>query len=208
MPTLNPNPDFRDPELEKSMLSERGSIEAIDPLNAAPPGHSLTDNPGKASWERPPIYSDPEKAFDFVAEKIQKPDVEDNFLKLIMSGTPIEAIVITIAFAGFTQGYWTPDVAEMLKPPLVLHFIGLAVENEIRATVFNEDPEDTLNKTQISDEDTIAMMKENRPDLFNDFMLKLDAAEQAGDISEEQPMEPFSAEREEEDSFLTLEEEA
>jgi len=209
MPLFNPDPNYRDPDFEKRLVPEQGSVEALDVLNAAPPGHSLTDAPGEAAWERPAIYSKPEDALSFVIEKVQDSDAEENFLRLMISGTPIEAIINTIIFAGFSEGYWTPDVGEMMKLPLALHFIGLAVENNISATAFNIAPEDKRMQGQISDADTLHMMGERRPDILNDLTYAADlinrpAQEPAQELTEEMPLQPVA---EEEGSFLTAEEE-
>lgn len=207
---VNPDPNYRDPNYERKMSPEKGSVEEIDLFNSPPAGHSLTDAPGQNSYEKPPQLSDPEKAFDWVANKIQQPEVEDNFLKLMLGGAPIEAIVNTIAFAGFTQGMWTPDVAEIIKMPLSMHFIGLAIENKIPATVFNEDPETTMESNQISDKDTLNMMEENRPDMYNDLMVELQDSER-GTMQTEEGLEMLGEQLPEEipapvaDSFLTAE---
>ena len=205
MPLLNPDPNYRDPEFEKRLLPEEGSVEALDVLNAAPPGHSLTDAPGEAAWERPAVYSKPEDALKFVIKKVEDPDAEENFLRLLISGTPIEAIINTIVFAGFSEGYWTPDVGEVMKLPLALHFIGLAVENNIPATAFNIDPETKRRKGQISDADTLHMMGERRPDILNDLSYAANMMQNPiQEPTEEMPLQPMA---EEEGSFLTAEEE-
>ena len=205
MPLVNPDPNYRDPEFEKSLLPEEGSVEALDVLNAAPPGHSLTDAPGEAAWERPAVYSKPEDALKFVIEKVEDPDAEENFLRLLISGTPIEAIINTIVFAGFSEGYWTPDVGEVIKLPLALHFIGLAVENNIPATAFNVDPETKRRKGQISDADTLHVMGERRPDILNDLSYAANMMQNPiQEPTEEMPLQPMA---EEEGSFLTAEEE-
>ena len=205
MPLLNPDPNYRDPEFEKRLVPEQGSVEALDVLNAAPPGHSLTDAPGEAAWERPAVYSKPEDALKFVIEKVEDPDAEENFLRLLISGTPIEAIINTIVFAGFSEGYWTPDVGEVIKLPLALHFIGLAVENNIPATAFNVDPETKRRKGQISDADTLHVMGERRPDILNDLSYAANMMQNPiQEPTEEMPLQPMA---EEEGSFLTAEEE-
>ena len=207
MPLVNPDPNYRDPNLEKMLLPEQGSVEGIDPFNSPIPGHSLTDNPGEAAWERPPIFSDPKKAFTFVMEKVEEKDTQQNFIKLMLAGTPIEAIVNTITFGGFSEGYWTPDVAEIIKLPLALHFIGVSMENNIRATVFNIDPESKRGQNHMPDEDMLRMMSERRPDMFNNVMYAADVIERTPteNITEEVPSDVIPEEQEE--SFLTAEEE-
>ena len=39
---------------------------------SAPPGHSLTGEPGKWAWEQPPRFSDPNDAIDFIVDKLDE----------------------------------------------------------------------------------------------------------------------------------------
>ena len=64
---------------------------------------------------------------------------------------------------GFVNGEWTPDTAELIKPALMIYFIGAALENNIEATVYNV-PQDEQEKT--SDDDLVRIMKDFRPDEF------------------------------------------
>ena len=205
MPLVNPNPNYRDPNLEQIIGPEKGSVEDLDLFNAPIPGHSLTDNPGQAAWERPPQFSSPEKAFDFVVKKIEVKESEESFVKLMLAGTPIEAIVNTITFAGFSEGFWTPDVAELIKLPLALHFISLAQDNNIPATVFNVDPKRKQDQNHMPDHEMLRMMGERRPDIYNKLMYAADIAERMPlEEREEQMPSPAIPE---ENSFLTAEEE-
>ena len=183
---LNPDPYYRDPEIEKLNLAEEGSLAAIDRFNAAPPGHSLTDTPGNHKWERPAIYTNIEEAMEYVVTRIEKSDVEENFLRLMLSGAPIESITNTITFTGFLEGYWSPDLAEMLKTPVALHLAGLAIENDIPATIFNIDPEVKKQKKQMPDETVMQLMEQNRPDMYNKIMYAADVLlEEPDEIPEE-----------------------
>ena len=171
---LNSDPYYRDPEMEKLDLPEEGSIEALDRFNAPPPGHSLTDAPDTWRWEKPAEYADPEEAMEWVVSRIEQPEVEENFMRLMLAGVPIEAITNTVAFTGFTEGYWTPDLAEVMKLPLTMHFVGLALENNIPATIFNKDPELAKEEGIIPEEKVMAIMEENRPDMYNKIMYATD----------------------------------
>jgi len=200
---LNSDPYYRDPEMEKLNLPQEGSIEALDRFNAPPPGHSLADTPDTWRWEKPPEYSDPEEAMEWVVSRIEQPELEENFLRLMLAGVPIEAITNTVAFAGFTEGYWTPDLAEVMKMPLAMHFVGLALENDIPATIFNKDPNVAKEEGIIPDEKVMTMMEENRPDMYNkimyaaDLLLDEDAGEE--DVENAPPVT-------EETSFMDMEE--
>ena len=170
----------------------------FDRFNAPPPGHSLTDEPGKWAWERPTEFSDPSEALQFVIQKVEEPENEANFLQLMLGGVPIEAIVNTISFGGFMQGQWTPDIAELLKPPVTLHFLGLAFENNIPATVFNVNPDKVSEEAVIPDEEVLGLMEENRPDMYQNLMATIDTVLEEGE-----------AEPQEEDSkaFMDMNEE-
>ena len=171
---LNPDPFYRDLKAEQEDRPEEGSIDAVDRFNAPPPGHSLTSEPQKWAWEKPAEYSDPEEAMEWVVSRIEQPEVEENFLRLMISGVPIEAMTNTITFTGFTEGYWSPDMSEILKMPIAMHFMGLALENGIPATIFNKDPELAKEEGMIPEEKVMAIMEENRPDMYNKIMYATD----------------------------------
>ena len=201
---LNPDPAYRNKEVEELDRPDPGSIDAIDRFNAPPPGHSLTSEPQKWSWEKPAEYTVPEEAMEWVVGRIEQPDVEENFLRLMLGGVPIEAITNTITFTGFTEGYWSPDMAEILKMPIAMHFMGLALENNIPATIFNKDPNLAKEEGLIPESKVMTIMEQNRPDMYNkimyatDLLLDEDMPEEEGE--EAPPMK-------EEASFMEMEEE-
>lgn len=112
------------------------SIKNKDPFAKAVPGYSLTMEPGKWPWERPPQFSDPDDALEFIVDKIETPEGEQRYLKLLVSGISVEEIVSSIAIAGFQGGYYSPDVAELIKMPLAVYFMNMAEENDIYVNVF------------------------------------------------------------------------
>ena len=201
---LNPDPAYRNKEVEELDRPDPGSIDAIDRFNAPPPGHSLTSEPQKWAWEKPPEYTVPEEAMAWVVGRIEQPEVEENFLRLMLSGVPIEAITNTITFTGFTEGYWSPDMSELLKMPIAMHFMGLALENNIPATIFNKDPNLAKEEGLMPEEKVMAIMEQNRPDMYNkimyatDLLLDEDVPEEEGE--EAPPMK-------EEASFMEMQEE-
>tara|TARA_R100001224_G_scaffold16529_1_gene8180 strand:- start:6828 stop:7454 length:627 start_codon:yes stop_codon:yes gene_type:complete len=203
---LNPDPFYRDLKAEQEDLPESGSIDAIDRFNAPPPGHSLTSEPQKWAWEKPAEYTVPEEAMEWVVGRIEQPEVEENFLRLMLSGVPIEAITNTITFTGFTEGYWSPDMSELLKMPIAMHFMGLALENNIPATIFNKDPELAKEEGMIPEEKVMAVMEANRPDMYEKIMYATDLLlEEGEEMPEEQGAE--APPMQEDASFMEMEEE-
>ena len=145
----------------------------------------------------------------YVVERVEKPEVEENFLRLLLSGTPIEAITNTIVFSGFSEGYWTPDMAEILKPAIAMHFMGLAIENSIPATMFNIDPEVEKENNRVPEEAVLELMQKNRPDMYNKLMYAADLLLEDDDEAPEEGM--LGVEEQQEaaptEGFMAMEEE-
>ena len=49
---------------------------------AVPPGNSLTDEPGKWAWERPPQFSNPDDAIDYITDSVSEGPAKTDMLKL------------------------------------------------------------------------------------------------------------------------------
>tara|TARA_A100000172_G_scaffold6189_3_gene3557 strand:- start:4127 stop:4708 length:582 start_codon:yes stop_codon:yes gene_type:complete len=137
-----------------------------DSFNFPPPGHSLTDAPDQWAWDKQPRMSDPDKVVDFVIDKIDNnANTKEHFLRLMAGGTTVEEIVNTVALGGFTAGEFNPDVAEIIKPPLAVYFIGLAIENKVPVVAFNKEAIKE-EKVMMSKRNTFDMMKERNPEEF------------------------------------------
>lgn len=88
-------------------------------INDGPvPGQSLTETPGNAKWEHPPQYSDPRKAAEMVWRQLTKPENSKRLIGLLKLGTPVEALVRTTLFAGFSEGKWTVDTGMLIARPI------------------------------------------------------------------------------------------
>lgn len=143
-----------------------------DPFDQPIAGQGMTASPGSRVWEKPSQFSKPEEAAGYVIDKIENTETsKDNMLNIIAAGSSIETIANTLSFVGFTEGKWTPDTAELIKVPISIYLIGLAIDNDIEATVYNVAKEDkeTMNK-----EDLYKMMASNRPQEFNDHVTNLE----------------------------------
>jgi hypothetical protein len=118
-----------------------------------------------------------------------------------LAGIPIEAITNTITFTGFQEGFWTPDIAELIKLPISMELAGLALEKNIPATMFNIPPKEQQEEDEIPDEEVFRSMRENRPDMYDDLSYVMD-------VISEQYEEEGSEEDviEDELSFMNMEE--
>ena len=143
---------------------QRGSIEAIDPVSTPVPGQSLTMRPGSQKFERPWKFTDPDDCVMFMIDKMEENrELKEQQLSQIAAGVPIEYIVNTIAFVGFSEGLWSPDVAELIKPPLVMYFILTATAENIPMVVFNPEKND---QAKLSNEEIVTNMASLNPEAF------------------------------------------
>jgi hypothetical protein len=152
------------PRKEGNIKPEKGSIEAVDPFDHPVAGQSLTDEPGKWAFEKPPQFVDVDEAVAYVIDKVETSNGgKEELQKQMVAGMPIESIVNTIAFAGFTDGQWNPDVAEMIKLPLSAYFMMMAQERNIPAIMFNKDPSEDQGMSDVA---VLTHMREGNPRAF------------------------------------------
>jgi|3_EtaG_2_1085321.scaffolds.fasta_scaffold35088_3 hypothetical protein len=110
-------------------------------LDAPIPGESLTANPGEMSWETPPQINTPQEAVDHIKTRLEDEEVLTELVSLIDSGVSAEGMAKTLAFAGFVEGLWTPDVAELIQPAIYLHILEIAEDTGV----------DVVYKNQVTD---------------------------------------------------------
>tara|TARA_R110002020_G_scaffold249829_1_gene463838 strand:+ start:1886 stop:2458 length:573 start_codon:yes stop_codon:yes gene_type:complete len=134
---------------------------------AAPPGHSLTDTPGKWAWEKPPQFANPDDALDFVLDKLEDPMTRKDTMRMMVAGISVQEIVSQIAFKGFMQGYYSPDVAELIKPSIGVYLYKEALEEGFEPRMMSDDKEEEgIREGEVDDVSFFKIMKERNPDLF------------------------------------------
>ena len=155
--------------------------DKITPLSG-PPGHSLTDTPRKWAWDKPPVYSDPDEAVDFVLDSLETESKKNDMIKLMLAGVSIEEIVTQIGFKGFMEGYYTPDVAELIKPPISLYLLGVADDAGFKPIFYAGDPEGK-RPDSVSDETFFGIMKQRNPELFAAMIEKANEEERMVELA-------------------------
>ena len=66
-------------------------FDKITPL-AAPPGHSLTGEPGRWPWERR-RFVDPNQAIDYIIERLETGGGKEDLAKMMLAGVTVEELV-------------------------------------------------------------------------------------------------------------------
>lgn len=94
------------------------------PFSGPIPGQSLTMKKGNQKWEKPPKFTNRDKAMDFLIQQMLQPDKVVQIVGMLDKGYPIEMLIRPILFGGFMEGFWTMDLSVMLAKPLAA-FISL-----------------------------------------------------------------------------------
>jgi len=144
------------------------SVPAEALLDGPIPGQSLTGEPGNAPWESPPEIADPEEAVDFIFNNMRSEDNMRKLLDFMTAGVPLEAIAKTVTFAGFAEGHWTPDVAELIQPTVTLGLLNVALSAGITPTI-EANGKDRGAKQEGDDASLARLMKTFKPEEFNDI---------------------------------------
>ena len=141
-------------------------LDKITPL-AAPPGHSLTDEPGKWAWEKPPRFSNPDEALDAILDRLEEPTRRKDIMRMMVAGISIQELVAQIAFKGFMNGAYTPDVAELIKPSIAIYLYREALEEGFEPRFMVDDNEENgIKEGEIDDVSFFRIMKQRNPELF------------------------------------------
>jgi len=139
-------------------------LKQEDPFNVPIPGQSLTASPDTERFQKPPEESNPEKVLTFAMKRLKNPDMKERMLDLLLSGLPVELLVKNITKAGFMEGKYSPDVAELITPALTIFIIDMARNEDIPVKVFMD--EGVSPEQQAEQDQKLAMvMEEQRPEL-------------------------------------------
>lgn len=140
----------------------------LDNFHNAPPGISLTQPPGQWQWEKPPRFTRPIDAVDFITSKFKDPDIKENYIKMMMAGISVEEIVTSLTKGGFMTGNFSPDVAEIIKNPLAFFFLGMADDYGIPVRLYRgKFNSNEMQTEEMLDDDTLlSLMRRRNPQLY------------------------------------------
>lgn len=143
-----------------------------DRMQKPVPGWSLTQPKGKWPWEQPPRFVNPDEAVDYVIEKLEDEATQNRFVKLMFAGISVEEITEAVARGGFMQGYYSPDVAEIIKAPIGIYLMGVAEDNNIPVNVFAKSIQEIQREKEgdIDDLTLLDIMKKRNPE-FAEFAM-------------------------------------
>ena len=100
-------------------MAVRSTDFSTDVFARAIPGQSLTDTPGKNPYEKPAMTSSPREAMDVTMESLSQKESQENIVNLLDAGISAETISSAFVMKLFSEGVFTPDVAESIKAHMV-----------------------------------------------------------------------------------------
>jgi len=135
-------------QLDKTLLES----ETPTSFNAPIPGESLTASPDTPNtWERPPLYTDENKAMQELYLLLTEKEKLIELIKIIDDGVGLDEIAQIILYKGYTEGQYNPDLMLLLIEPTIYLLISIADYAGIKDYVLYEGEEDDVD-TQIPDD--------------------------------------------------------
>ena len=147
------------------------------------PGASLTEELGSEINERPPVYTDPDEAYEFVMNKIQSPDAFERIMISAKLDIPVELTVRAIVFSGWALGQYTHDIMLMLFPVVFDGVLDLLEEKGIDHIPLAERAEDDTLEEAMEELEKYENFKAGK-DVDTEM-----ASEEVSEESEEEPEE-------------------
>ena len=136
-------------------------MDASDMLfNQAVPGESMANELGKYPFDNPPLIVSPVEALQYIIDGYLSSNTSDEILKLIIAGITLESLVNMFVKTGFMEGNFTVDVAEIIKPALLLYLLAEARDAGVKDIRILNDS----NIPEISPEDFTIIKNELRGD--------------------------------------------
>ena len=110
----------------------------VDHFTESIPGSSWALEPGSLPMDKPPLYVDVEEAFQVISGGLKKNSVKRNIIKLVNAGVSLETIANNMAMEGVATGKFNPDLAEMLKYPVVIELFKIANKKVKKINIDNQ----------------------------------------------------------------------
>ena len=174
-------------------------------FNKAVPGEAITSKPGQYPFDQPPLLVSPVDAMEHVLNDYLSSNHAEEALKLMIAGVTLEVLANVIVKTGFMDGVFSVDVAEIIKPAIVLHLLADARDAGVKNIRIMNDS----NISELSPEDFISIRNELRGDeMEEEEMLEMSDIPEMPEMSEmpEMPgLEGLPDMSDSEGSFLDME---
>jgi hypothetical protein len=142
----------RGPKIRGEAKFDQEALDEIVDLSSrgAPiPGQSLMNSPDQPyPWERPPEFSNPRDALDYMVGLIFQPDAMKEIVTALSRGAAVADIAMVMLYAKFTEGKFNPDVLLLLAEPVMYVIMAIGEEANIKYNI-----EDSNDLDEFDEED-------------------------------------------------------
>ena len=113
--------------------------ELTDPFSGAIPGESLASSKlGSLPTDSPAKVSDPEKALEAIIRSLEDEESKKYVRSLLLAGVSCQTLSAAIVLKCVTDGIISPDVAELIKPFLLVAIFRMHMDRIERINVTEE----------------------------------------------------------------------
>ena len=74
------------------------------------------------------MTASPEEALNVIQQSLEEPTAYKTIINLLDAGISSETIASSLVLKMFSEGVFSPDVAEIIKPPLVAHITDMEAQ--------------------------------------------------------------------------------
>ena len=149
------------------------------------PGASLTTELGAELHEKPPVYTDPDEAYEFLMNKIQSPEAFKRIMISAKLDIPVELTVRAIVFSGWALGQYTHDVMLLIFGPVFDGVLDLLEENDIPHIALAERAEDDTLEEAMQELEKYEKFKSGED--VDSEMVSEEVSEEPEEETEEEP---------------------
>ena len=149
------------------------------------PGASLTTELGAEPHEKPPVYTDPDEAYEFLMNKVQSPEAFKRIMISAKLDIPVELTVRAIVFSGWALGQYTHDVMLLIFGPVFDGVLDLLEENDIPHIALAERAEDDTLEEAMQELEKYEKFKSGE-DVASE-MISEEVSEETEEETEEEP---------------------
>lgn len=149
------------------------------------PGASLTTELGAEPHEKPPVYTDPDEAYEFLMNKIQSPEAFKRIMISAKLDIPVELTVRAIVFSGWALGQYTHDVMLLIFGPVFDGVLDLLEENDIPHIALAERAEDDTLEEAMQELEKYEKFKSGED--VDSEMVSEEVSEEPEEETEEEP---------------------
>ena len=142
-------------------MPQKTELLEVDLFNMKPiPGSSLTEEPGKRPYDRPPQIVEADKALQYCLNgMLGNTAVREELFDVLDMGISVETVASAFTLQAFSEGVFDPNIAETIKQPLMQFITQEASRAGIEdLNVINEDIPKMIN-----DSDKIEIMSALNP---------------------------------------------